>query len=80
MVCFLLNAVRLHDSIQDEGFHYLIFDLWVYSSFIREFNVFNCSHSIDTDDTGFAKVPACFVMCNYAIIIIIKSIYIVQSR
>ena len=52
----------------------------MYSSFIREFNVFNCSHSIDTDDTGFAKVPACFVMCNYAIIIIIKSIYIVQSR
>ena len=22
-------VVRLHDSIQDEGFHYLVFDLWV---------------------------------------------------
>lgn len=24
-------AVRLHDSISEEGFHYLVFDLWVYS-------------------------------------------------
>jgi len=24
MMC---DAVRLHDSIQDEGFHYLVFDL-----------------------------------------------------
>lgn len=24
-----LPAVRLHDSISEEGFHYLIFDLWV---------------------------------------------------
>ncbi len=25
-------AVRLHDSISEEGFHYLVFDLWVYSA------------------------------------------------
>jgi len=24
---FLFVSVRLHDSIQDEGFHYLVFDL-----------------------------------------------------
>lgn len=31
-VCVLVtisSAVRLHDSISEEGFHYLVFDLWV---------------------------------------------------
>lgn len=27
--CSLCLTVRLHDSISEEGFHYLVFDLWV---------------------------------------------------
>lgn len=27
--CCISFAVRLHDSISEEGFHYLVFDLWV---------------------------------------------------
>ena len=32
-------TVRLHDSIQDEGFHYLVFDLWVYLTSYAAFPV-----------------------------------------
>lgn len=28
-LCWIFSTVRLHDSISEEGFHYLVFDLWV---------------------------------------------------
>lgn len=45
-ICFSF-AVRLHDSISEEGFHYLVFDLWVYFVHTRARALWHFIHACD---------------------------------
>lgn len=50
------SAVRLHDSISEEGFHYLVFDLWVN---------FHISHPKCTADPTMSTWCFCFLFLLY---------------
>lgn len=57
------NIVRLHDSIQEENYHYLVFDLWVYQlSFCSHLNAFSFNFLCLLCRPFFAAIHDCLLI------------------
>lgn len=56
-------TVRLHDSISEEGFHYLVFDLWVPAGPALLHNVFR--NSMFKSDTSAANLTPLAAICLF---------------